>query len=45
MTASHILAILALIFAVFSVVPIPNLRAYWLLAIAVILLSIAMFIG
>jgi hypothetical protein len=40
----QLLAVLALIFAIVSVFPIPNLRPYWMLAVAVLLLALLQFV-
>ena len=40
----QLIAILALILAVVSVFPIPNLRPYWTLAVAVLLLALLQFL-
>jgi hypothetical protein len=44
MAAQQIIAILALILAVLSVLPIPNFRPYWTLAVAVLLLALLQFL-
>jgi hypothetical protein len=44
LTTHQLLAILALILAVLSVVPIPNLRPSWTLAVAVLLLALLQFV-
>jgi hypothetical protein len=44
MTLQQIIAVLALILAVLSVIPIPNLRPYWTLAVAVLLLALLNFV-
>ena len=41
----QLLAILALILAVLSVLPIPNLRPTWTLALAVLLLALLQFVS
>ena len=40
----QLLAILALILALLSVLPIPNLRPYWTLSVAVLLLALIQFV-
>ena len=40
----QLLAILALILALLSVLPIPNLRPYWTLSVAVLLLALLQFV-
>jgi hypothetical protein len=44
MNAHQLMAIIALILAVVSVFPIPNLRPYWSLAVAVLLLALLQFV-
>ena len=44
MEISQLLAILALILALASVIPIPNIRPYWTLAVAVLLLALLQFV-
>jgi hypothetical protein len=44
LTAHQLIAILALILALVSVFPIPNLRPYWTLAVAVLLLALLQFL-
>jgi hypothetical protein len=44
MGTHQILAILALVLAVISILPIPNLRPYWTLAVAVLLLALLQFV-
>ncbi len=44
MTTHQLIAILALILAVLSILPIPNLRPYWTLAVAVLLLALLQFV-
>ena len=44
MGTHQLIAILALILAVLSVIPIPNIRPYWTLAVAVLLLALLQFI-
>ena len=43
-SAHQLIAILALILAVLSVLPIPNLRPYWTLSVAVLLLALLQFL-
>jgi hypothetical protein len=43
-TMHQLLAGLALLFAVVSVLPIPNIRPYWTLAVAVLLLALLQFL-
>jgi hypothetical protein len=43
MTTHQILAVLALILAVLSVLPFPGARPYWTLAVAVLLLALLQF--
>ena len=43
-SAHQLIAILALILAIVSVLPVPNLRPYWTLAVAVLLLALLQFI-
>ena len=43
-TAHQLIAALALILAVISVIPIPNFRPYWTLAVAVLLLALLQFL-
>ena len=40
----QLLAILALILALLAVLPIPNLRPYWTLSVAVLLLALLQFV-
>ena len=42
--AHQLIAILALILAVVSVFSIPNMRPYWTLAVAVLLLALLQFV-
>ncbi len=44
MSTHQLIAILALILAVLSIIPIPNLRPYWTLAVAVLLLALLQFV-
>jgi hypothetical protein len=44
MSTHQLIAIIALILAVLSVLPIPNLRPYWSLSVAVLLLALLQFI-
>jgi hypothetical protein len=44
LTVHQLLAVLALILAVASVLPVPNLRPYWTLAVAVLLLALLQFL-
>jgi hypothetical protein len=44
MSTHQLLAGIALILAVLSILPIPNFRPYWTLAVAVLLLAILQFI-
>jgi hypothetical protein len=44
MTTHQLIAILALILAVLSIIPIPNMRPYWTLAVAVLLLALLQFV-
>jgi hypothetical protein len=44
LTAHQLLAVLALILALVSVLPIPNIRPYWTLAVAVLLLALLQFV-
>jgi hypothetical protein len=44
MGTHQLIAVLALILAVVSIVPIPNFRPYWTLAVAVLLLALLQFI-
>ena len=43
-SAHQLIAILALILAIVSVLPVPNLRPYWTLAVAVLLLALLQFL-
>ena len=43
-SAHQLIAILALILAVLSGLPIPNLRPYWTLSVAVLLLALLQFL-
>ena len=43
-SAHQLIAILALILAILSVLPVPNLRPYWTLAVAVLLLALLQFL-
>jgi hypothetical protein len=40
LTMHRLLAGLALLFAVVSVLPVPNIRPYWTLAVAILLLAL-----
>jgi hypothetical protein len=44
MNTHQLIAIIALILAVLSVIPIPNVRPTWSLAVAVLLLALLQFI-
>jgi len=44
LNAHQLMAILALILALVSVLPIPNIRPYWTLAVAVLLLALLQFV-
>jgi hypothetical protein len=44
LTVHQLLAGLALLFAVVSVLPVPNIRPYWTLAVAVLLLALLQFL-
>ena len=44
LSGHQLMAILALILAVVSVFPIPNIRPYWTLAVAVLLLALLQFL-
>jgi hypothetical protein len=44
MTTHQLLAVLALVLAIISVLPVPGMRPYWTLAVAVLLLAILQFI-
>jgi hypothetical protein len=44
MSTHQIIAILALVLAVLSILPIPNMRPYWTLAVAVLLLALLQFV-
>jgi hypothetical protein len=44
LTMHQLLAGLALLFAVVSVLPVPNIRPYWTLAVAVLLLALLQFL-
>jgi len=44
MGTHQIIAILALVLAVISILPIPNMRPYWTLAVAVLLLALLQFV-
>jgi hypothetical protein len=44
MGSHQLIAIIALILAVVSVIPIPNLRPTWPLAVAVLLLALLQFV-
>ena len=44
MNTHQIIAILALVLAILSILPIPNLRPYWTLAVAVLLLALLQFV-
>jgi len=43
-SAHQLMAILALILAIVSVLPVPNIRPYWTLAVAVLLLALLQFL-
>jgi hypothetical protein len=43
-SAHQLIAILALILAIVSVLPVPNIRPYWTLAVAVLLLALLQFL-
>jgi hypothetical protein len=44
MSTHQIIAILALVLAVISILPVPNMRPYWTLAVAVLLLALLQFV-
>jgi hypothetical protein len=44
MNAHQLMAILALILAILAVLPVPNMRPYWSLAVAVLLLALLQFV-
>ena len=44
LTAHQLLAGLALLFGIVSVLPVPNIRPYWTLAVAVLLLALLQFL-
>lgn len=44
LSPAHILAIIALLIAILSVVPWPNFQPHWGVVVAVILLSVAVLI-
>ncbi len=44
LSAHQLVAIIALILAILSVLPVPNLRPYWTLAVAVLLLALLQFL-
>jgi hypothetical protein len=43
-SAHQLIAVIALILALVSVLPIPNIRPYWTLAVAVLLLALLQFL-
>ena len=44
MGTHQLIAVLALVLAIISIIPIPNMRPYWTLAVAVLLLALLQFV-